>query len=230
MRLIGVGMGPGDPELVTLKAARILGAADRVFVPVLDAAEAGRAEATVAAHAAPQRVERLVFALDRAARDRYWVAAGERVAQWLRTTGGTAAFATIGDPNLYSTFGYLARSVRDALPGLAIETVPGITAMQALASASGTVLAEGHEPLMLLPLPDGGEDVAHALSGNATVVVYKGGRHLPGIASAVAASGRDAILGSHVGLPDERIAPLSTVDGPVPYLSTVLIPAKREGA
>ncbi|GIH14835.1 precorrin-2 C(20)-methyltransferase [Rugosimonospora africana] len=229
VRLIGVGVGPGDPELVTLKAARILGSADRVFVPVLDPAEAGRAEATVATHTPPERVERLVFALDRGQRDRYWAAAGERVAQWLSANGGTAAFATIGDPNLYSTFGYLARCVRDALPEVVVETVPGITAMQALASASGTVLAEGHESLTLLPLPDGADGVADALSRNGTVVVYKGGRHLPAIGAAVAASGRDAILGSHVGLPDERIAPLSTVDAAVPYLSTVLIPAKREG-
>jgi precorrin-2/cobalt-factor-2 C20-methyltransferase len=228
-RLIGVGVGPGDPELVTLKAVRVLGSAGRVFVPVLDPAEAGRAEATVAAHTPADRVERLVFALDRDRRDRYWAAAGERVARWLAATGDTAAFATIGDPNLYSTFGYLARCVRRALPGVAIETVPGITAMQALASASGTVLAEGDEPLTLLPLPRGAGGVADALSGTGTVVVYKGGRHLPAIASAVAASGRHAIVGSHLGLPAERIASLSTMDGPVPYLSTVLIPAEREG-
>ncbi|GAA5195431.1 precorrin-2 C(20)-methyltransferase [Rugosimonospora acidiphila] len=252
MRLIGVGVGPGDPELVTLKAARVLSTADRVFVPVLgtdrpgparedpdqSAAEPGRAETTVAAHTAPERVERLVFVLDRAQRDGYWAAAGRRVAQWLRETGGVAAFATIGDPNLYSTFGYLARQVRALVPDVVIETVPGITAMQALASVSGTVLAEGREPLVLLPQPDGADGISAALSEgatsaalprNATVVVYKGGRHLPAIASAVAAAGREAVLGSHLGLPDERIAALSTVDGAVPYLSTVLIPAKREG-
>src|SRR5205085_4159632 len=136
MRLIGVGVGPGDPELVTLQAARVLATADRVFVPVLDPAETGRAEQTVAAHTPPDRVERVVFALDRAERERYWAVAAARVAAWLRETGGTAAFATIGDPNVYSTFGYLARAVRDSLPDLAVETVPGITAMQALAAAS----------------------------------------------------------------------------------------------
>jgi len=243
MRLIGVGTGPGDPELVTLKAARVLATADRVFVPVLDASEAGRAEATVAGHTAPERIERLVFALSRAERDRYWMAAGERVAQWLRETGGTAAFATIGDPNVYSTFGYLARTVREALPEVVVETVPGITAMQALASASGTVLAEGHEPLVLLPLPDGatpggavpdgaapgGRDrLVEAIGTGATVVVYKGGRHLSEIGRTVAAAGRQAILGEHVGLAGERIAPLSDVDGLAPYLSTVLIPALRK--
>ena len=229
MRLIGVGVGPGDPELVTLKAARVLATADRVFVPVLSAADTGRAEATVGAHAAPDRVERLVFALSPAERERYWAAAGDRVAAWLRETGGTAAFATIGDPNVYSTFGYLARAVRSLVPVVAIETVPGITAMQALASASGTVLVEGHEPLTLLPLPDGGgEALDAALKLGGTVVVYKGGRHLAGIARAL--DGREAVLGAHIGLADEKIAELSSADGPAPYLSTVLIPAHRDGA
>jgi precorrin-2/cobalt-factor-2 C20-methyltransferase len=232
MRLIGVGMGPGDPELVTVKAVRVLGAADRVFVPVLDAGDAGRAEATVAGYAAPERVERLVFALggrhDPVRRERHWDAAGARVAGWLRDTGGTAAFATIGDPNLYSTFGYLADTVRGLLPAVEIETVPGITAMQALASASGTALAEGRERLVLLPLAGDAPGLADALSDDATVVVYKGGRRLAALADAVRAAGRDAVFGAHLGLPGELVAPLSQVDGTAPYLSTVLVPARRD--
>ncbi|HEV7898256.1 MAG TPA: precorrin-2 C(20)-methyltransferase [Planosporangium sp.] len=231
MRLIGVGVGPGDPELVTLKAVRVLATAGRVFVPVLDPADTGRAEATVRAHASHERIERLVFALnervDTARRERHWDAAGERVAAWLRDTGGTAAFATIGDPNVYSTFGYLAVTVRDLLPGVAVETVPGITAMQAMAAASGTPLVEATEPLTLLPLARGVEPLREALTGDGTVVVYKGGRHLRRIAELAKEAGRDAVYGEHLGLPDERVRPLSDMDGPGPYLATVLLPARR---
>ncbi|MGC9669516.1 precorrin-2 C(20)-methyltransferase [Planosporangium sp. 12N6] len=231
MRLIGVGVGPGDPELVTLKAVRVLATAGRVFVPVLAADDTGRAEATVRAHASHERIERLVFALnersDTARRERHWDAAGERVAEWLRETGGTAAFATIGDPNVYSTFAYLAQTVRELLPQTVVETVPGITAMQAVAAVSGTPLVEGTEPLTLLPLARGVEPLREAVAGDGTVVVYKGGRHLPEIAEIAKEAGRDAVYGEHLGLPDERVRPLSDVDGAGPYLATVLLPARR---
>jgi precorrin-2/cobalt-factor-2 C20-methyltransferase len=231
MRLIGVGVGPGDPELVTVKAVRVLATAGRVFVPVLAADDTGRAEATVRAHAAHDRIERLVFALnerhDRARREHYWDAAGARVAAWLGETGGTAAFATIGDPNVYSTFGYLAETVRGILPEAVVETVPGITAMQALAAAAGTPLVEGAESLTLLPLARGVDGLADSLTGEGTVVVYKAGRHLPAVSDAVRAAGRSGVVGEHLGLSGERICGLSDVDGPAAYLATVLVPAPR---
>ena len=68
-----------------------------------------------------------------------------------------------------------------------------------------------------------------ALEADGTVVVYKAGRHLPAVAAALRAAGRTAVLGEHLGLPDERIGPLSDVEGPAPYLSTVLVPARRSG-
>lgn len=239
MRLIGVGVGPGDPELMTLKGVRILATAGRVFVPVLDAADTGRAEATVRSHAAHERIERLVFALNepvdgraraagRERRERYWDAAGARVAGWLRETGGTAAFATIGDPNVYSTFGYLAATVRGLLPEVVVETVPGITAMQALAAESGLPLVEGAEPLILLPLARGLDGLDEALAGPATVVLYKGGRHLRAVTQAIDAAGRDAVYGEHIGLANQKVGPLSEVDGAAPYLATVITPPHRE--
>jgi precorrin-2/cobalt-factor-2 C20-methyltransferase len=232
MRLIGVGVGPGDPELATVKAVRVLGAADRIFVPVLDHRDTGRAEATVRAHAGHERIERLVFALnereDRQRRERYWDAAGARVAGWLRESGGTAAFATIGDPNVYSTFGYLAETVRALLPEVTVETVPGITAMQALAAASGTPLVEGSEALTLLPLARGVDGLAEALRGDGTVVVYKGGRHLQQVADAIHAAGRTGVYGEHLGLAAQRVEPLSDMDGVAPYLATVIVPAYRD--
>jgi precorrin-2/cobalt-factor-2 C20-methyltransferase len=240
-RLVGVGMGPGDPELVTVKAVRVLREADVVVVPVMDSGETGRAEATVLHHADGAKVVRVVFALnereDRARREAAWDAAGARVAELLSDSGDgsagvTVAFATIGDPNVYSTFTYLAHTLRELVPGLTVETVPGITAMQDLAARSGTVLAEGTEPLTLVPVTAGADVLKDALAGPGTVVAYKFGRLARQVAAALAESGRedDAVWGAALGLPDQQLHPAgSPLTGELPYLSTLIAPARREG-
>jgi precorrin-2/cobalt-factor-2 C20-methyltransferase len=234
-KLIGVGVGPGDPELVTVKGVNALRAAEVVVVPVMDSGERGRAEATVLHYVPEDKVVRVVFALnersDRARREAAWDAAGARVAGLLRERG-TVAFATIGDPNVYSTFTYLAQTIAGLVPGTVVETVPGITAMQDLAARSGAVLTEGTEPLTLVPVTAGAAVLKEALAGPGTVVAYKFGRQAAEVAAALRASGRidGAVWGSALGLEGELIRPAAEIDGgALPYLSTLIAPARREG-
>jgi len=231
--LVGVGMGPGDPELVTVKAVRVLREADLVLVPVLATGELGRAEATVRAHVTHGRIARAAFALTGGAgladREAAWDGAADAVVTAFDGGAAVVAFATIGDPNVYSTFTYLAATVRARVAGLVVRTVPGITAMQDLAARSGTVLTEGRETLALLPLTAGLVPFRAALARFDTVVGYKSGSHLPEVLAAVRDAGRlgEAVHGASLGLAGEDIRPAAEVTGPAPYLSTLLVPARR---
>ncbi len=224
-RLVGVGVGPGDPELLTVKGLRALREADEVFVPVGDTGEVGRAEATVREYLDPGRIRRLLFALsgDEGARARNWENAAREVSGALREDKA-CVFATIGDPNVYSTFTYLARTVQEMLPEVEIGTVPGITAMQDLASRSGTVLLEGDDRLALLPFTAGEDGLREALLGFETVVCYKGGGRMADVLRVAREAGRleNAVYGSRLGIEGEEVLDASEMLGrEAPYLSTV---------
>jgi precorrin-2/cobalt-factor-2 C20-methyltransferase len=229
-RLVGVGVGPGEADLVTVRALTALRRADRVVAPAMAVDAVGRAEAIVRQALPGVRVERIPFAMapSRDERDRSIEEAAGVVARYLGA-GEEVAFVTLGDPLTYSTFTSVAEAVRRRRPATVVEQVPGIMAFQALAARTGTTVTDERQRLVVRTALDG-EDIAADLSdSDVTVVLYKGGRRLPDLAKAAAAAGRTdgAVAGELLGMPGERIGPLGDLaaDGPASYLATVIIPA-----
>ncbi|SDB79939.1 precorrin-2 C20-methyltransferase /cobalt-factor II C20-methyltransferase [Raineyella antarctica] len=235
-RLVGVGVGPGDAELVTLKAQRTFAEADVVLVPATERSGEGpgRAEEIVATVAPQARIRRVPFSMaDRqgvtARRRQAWETSAAAAVEEYRGGAAVVCFATVGDPSVYSTFSYLAAYVTAELPDVEVEVVPGITAMQALAAASRTPLCEGQEVLALAPATAGIEVLDAVLDACDTVVVYKGGSRLPEVVDVLRRHDREAVMGTDIGLPAEQVVPLAAVtDGATaPYFSTVLSAPRR---
>jgi precorrin-2 C(20)-methyltransferase len=229
--LTGVGVGPGDPELVTRRAVRVLTEADRIMAPSTAPDAVGRAESIVRQACPGVSVERLIFEMAPGSAERSAAvdSAAARVTECL-DAGEQVAFITLGDPNIYSTFSTLADAVRKLRPDAAIETVPGIMAFQELAARAGTGLLCGTERLALVTALDGPDVLDEVLDDpDQAVVVYKGGRHLPAVAKRLADAGRldGAVAGELLGLPGERVASAAEMaDGPAAYLMTVIVPPR----
>jgi precorrin-2/cobalt-factor-2 C20-methyltransferase len=174
--IYAVGVGPGDPELLTRKAERILRRADVILAPVSDPGEASVALATIREFLDESRQEVIVHQFpmtsDRARLIPAWQEAAALIA--VRAEAGRdVAFVTIGDPLFYSTFIYLQRILREICPHIPIEIVPGISSVNASAALAGIPLAEGDEKMAVIPATAGVDKIAEALARFETVVLLK---------------------------------------------------------
>lgn len=189
--LYGIGVGPGDPELLTLKAARLLGTVDVVFVSSQERSGKSLAGEIAAPHLpAGRQVVPLPFSHtfrgveERSAHRE----AARRVLDVLQRPA-SAAFLTLGDPMTYSTFTYVLEALRELEPRVPVEVVPGITSYSAAAAAALVPLAEGDENLCIVSAAQGADRVARALEGSDNVVVMKSFRNKDDVCDVLDARG-----------------------------------------
>lgn len=183
--LYGVGLGPGDPELVTLMALRVMCACDTLILPEADRENCRAWQ--IAQAACPELAAKEILALsfpmtrDMAARDAVLDENWARL-KILLEEGKDLAFLTIGDPGIYSTFSYMTeRAQRD---GERTAVVPGVPSFIACAASLALPLVLDREPLHLIP---GSEDWDKALGLPGTIVFMKLGRRMPALKTALLA-------------------------------------------
>ncbi len=206
--LYGVGVGPGDPELLTLKAARVLSQVDVVFTSAQ--ARSGKSLALDIARPHLTGTEEIValpfdHTFEGVESGEAHRANAQRVVEVLRRPA-TAAFLTLGDPMTYSTFTYLLRELRQLEPTVPVEVVPGVTSFAAAAARSCQPLAEGDESLTVVSAARGVERLEGALELSENVVVMKSYRNLDRVCDLLEQRGHgaDALYAVRCTRPGER--------------------------
>jgi len=225
-----VGVGPGDPELLTLRAVRVLGEADVVITPVGDRSEASLAQSIVAEYLDPRRQQILTrtFPMRQPAEqlESAWRSIAGEIAALVRA-GKRVVFVTLGDPFLYSTFLYLYRELQRDYPDVPVESVPGVSSLLAAASLARMPLGLGDETLTVVPATADAEEIEAALRRSGTVVLFKVYRAFPRLRALLERFGmaRRAVYVKRVGLAGEQLVrDLSAVrDEDLDYLSLILV-------
>lgn len=229
--LHAVGVGPGDPDLLTIKAAKTLAEVDMVFAAASPKNDHSLALTIAAPHLKPGvPVERLDFPMtrDMTVLARAWQTNAETVISAL-AKGASAAFLTLGDPLTYSTFGYLCRTLAALAPELPIRVVPGITSYQAAAAHTGRVLAEGEQNLLIVSGVSNPATLIQRLNGVERAVILKAYRNFPAIRAALARLPGAAVAVTEVGRPGEMVyTDLDRVPDTPSYFTLILYDATAE--
>ena len=209
--LYGLGLGPGDPELITLKALRLLRSVPTLLLPVRRPGDTSYAWSIAAPHLVPgaqQRLVELPFPQGRGERalDAQWDQHAETVLAEL-SDGRDAAFPTEGDPLFYGSFIQLAGRLRALAPAVQIEIVPGITSPNAASAAAGEPLVARGERLAVLPAVYGTVELRRTLADFDTVVLLKVNQVLERVAALLEELGLAdrALLVERCGRPEQRI-------------------------
>jgi len=234
--LYGIGVGPGDPEWMTVKAVRILSNCRHVCVP-----KSGVAAESVALEIARQylRPDVIVHELsypmtaDPRVLKEHWRQAAREVHE-IVAQGVDCCFLTLGDALLYSTYIYLLRELRAIDPAVPAVTVPGVTAFSAAAALTNQPLGEGKQSLSIVPASDDFAQFTAALDRGGTVVLMKVGRRLARVLDELESRGllQQAIFVSRAGMPQQRVeTDLRRLRGQpdeTGYLSILIVQARKE--
>ncbi len=207
-KLFGVGVGPGDPELLTIKAVRVIKEADIIFTAASTKNRYSLAVEIATPYISPStRIEKLSFPMtkDEKEVETAWVHNAKQIAEELKK-GKNAVFLTLGDPTTYSTFGYILKKMECIMPQADIETIPGITSFHAASARLNKILVEGEESLLITSGAFGGEQIRKN-SGVENVAIVKAYKNIKDINSALKETGFDnkAVAVSKCGRENEQI-------------------------
>jgi len=229
-RIYAVGVGPGDPELLTRKGERILRQAGVICAPAASPLDSSHALSIAEPFIDRNRQEVITqvfpMRMDQAGLEEFWEEAASAVAE--RVRGGVdVAFITIGDPFLYSTFLYLYPIFREKYPDIPVEVVPGISSITAAAIAGGVPLGKASERIAVIPAAFDQENLRQTLEEFDTVVLMKMSRVFDGIYELLLELGleRNAVFVSRVGTPEQEVVfDLATLVGKkLDYLSLLIV-------
>ena len=228
----GIGVGPGDPELLTVKAIHGIQQADVLIAPKTEKKE-GSVALSIAKPYLKKDIEIVyqVFPMvaDFSSSTEAWEKNRDEILSLLEQ-GKNVAFLTLGDPMFYSTYIYVYRLLQST--GVNIQTIPGIPAFCAIGSQLGYPIVEGNDILSIIPATASVEKIKQALAASDNVVLMKVYKNFSHIVDLLAEKdmARQAVMVSRCGLPDEeRIDDIEAQkDKKVNYLSTILTRRNKE--
>ena len=202
-KLYGLGIGPGDPELLTLKAVRLIKESDVVFVPGIEPKDTVAYQITV--QAVPQLCEKCIIGIpmpmtkDLSLLEETHQKGAEKVAQYIRE-GKVGVFLTLGDPTVYSTYIYIHKKILEK--GLDAEIVSGIPSFCAVAAKMGISLTEKSEELHVIPAV---YQIEEGMKMNGTKVFMKVGKRSGKLREILKENRAKAVMIENCGMPGEQI-------------------------
>jgi precorrin-2/cobalt-factor-2 C20-methyltransferase len=217
-RLYGVGVGPGAPDLVTLRAARLIEGAAVICYPTLAGAPSF-ARGIVAG--AEEIVIDLPMRTERAPAQAAYDEGAARIAERL-SAGVDVVCLCEGDPFLYGSFMYLHARLASRFP---VEVVPGVSSVTAAAAAAGRPLVARNEVFAIVPAPLPEAEIAARLAGASSVALMKLGRHMAKVRAVIEAAGLTdrAVYVERATLGAEVVLPLAEAPEVAPYFSMILV-------
>jgi precorrin-2/cobalt-factor-2 C20-methyltransferase len=224
----GIGVGPGDNELLTVKAVRIIKEVDCIFAPRADSKGSSLALDIVADVCEGKRVVEQVYPMvrDKAKLEAAWMASANEIKSEIES-GNNVAYLTIGDPLTFSTYCYLLQQLSKIIPSQNIHTIPGITSYNAAASLANFSLIEQNEKLAIIPVSEDVDELRPILNSFDTVILMKVAKKLDEVIVLLEEMELidKSLFASYIGFKNEFITRdlLSLKGGGKGYLSVIIV-------